>query len=123
MSCIMDGSGPLHGPQTGVNKGRTGRSHALERNFEKIAGERYNLAVIGGGIIGTGIARDAALRGSSIRMLALLDSGDIDYAFEYFSVTEQHNLRFLPLPPEIKLSVLEKADLYTQITCELDFHR
>jgi ABC-type molybdate transport system substrate-binding protein len=95
----------------------------LERNFEKIAGERYNLAVIGGGIIGTGIARDAALRGSSIRMLALLDSGDIDYAFEYFSVTEQHNLRFLPLPPEIKLSVLEKADLYTQITCELDFHR
>jgi molybdate/tungstate transport system substrate-binding protein len=63
------------------------------------------------------------LRGSSIRMLALLDSGDIDYAFEYFSVTEQHNLQFLPLPPEINLSVLDKAKFYEQVVCELDFHR
>ena len=64
-----------------------------------------------------------ALRGSSIRLLALLESGDIDYAFEYWSVAEQHQLNFLPLPPEINLSEVEYAGLYSEVRCELDFHR
>jgi molybdate/tungstate transport system substrate-binding protein len=63
------------------------------------------------------------LRGSSIRMLALLESGDIDYAFEYRSVAKQHNLNFLSLPLEIDLSSLEQSEFYEQVACELDFHR
>jgi glycerol-3-phosphate dehydrogenase len=35
----------------------------VKRDFNEIAGEVYDLAVIGGGIVGAGIARDATLRG------------------------------------------------------------
>jgi molybdate/tungstate transport system substrate-binding protein len=63
------------------------------------------------------------LRGSSIRMLALLESGDIDYAFEYRSVAEQHQLNFLSLPPEINLGSGEHLGMYKQVKCKLDFHR
>ncbi len=63
------------------------------------------------------------LRGSSIRMLALLDSGDIDYAFEYRSVVEQHELEFLELPPEINLGDLTYEEVYKKVVCKLDFHR
>lgn len=63
------------------------------------------------------------LRGSSIRLLALLESGDIDYAFEYRSVAEQHNLEFLELPPEINLGFAKYSAMYQQVKCRLDFHR
>lgn len=63
------------------------------------------------------------LRGSSIRMLALLESGDIDYAFEYRSVSEQHNLEFVGLPPEIDLGSVEYTGGYGNATVLLDFHR
>ena len=35
----------------------------MKRNFDSIAAETFDLIVVGGGIIGAGIARDAALRG------------------------------------------------------------
>lgn len=57
----------------------------------------------------------ATLRGNSVRLLALLDSGDIDYAFMYRSVAEQYGLRFLDLPPEINLG----SDSYKELTEEL----
>jgi molybdate/tungstate transport system substrate-binding protein len=63
------------------------------------------------------------LRGSSIRLLALLESGDTDYSFEYRSVAEQHNLNFLSLPPEIDLSTVEQTDAYGQVSCRMDFRR
>lgn len=63
------------------------------------------------------------LRGSSIRLLALLESGDIDYAFEYESVAIQHHLKFLQLPPEINLSKTVNAADYERVKCTLDFHR
>ncbi len=64
-----------------------------------------------------------SLRGSSIRLLALLESGDIDYSFEYRSVAEQHNLNYLSLPQEINLSAIERADVYRQVNCRMDFQR
>ncbi|MDD5288389.1 MAG: tungstate ABC transporter substrate-binding protein WtpA [Dehalococcoidales bacterium] len=63
------------------------------------------------------------LRGFSIQLLSLLESREIDYAFEYESVAKQHNLEFLPLPPQIDLSVEEYLDIYQQVRVSLDFKR
>jgi len=48
----------------------------LKRDLDAIARETFDLTVVGGGIIGTGIARDAALRG--IKTL-LLEKEDFSY--------------------------------------------
>ncbi len=37
------------------------------------------------------------LRGASIELIALLESGDLDYAFEYESVIRQHGLSMLDI--------------------------
>ena len=63
------------------------------------------------------------MRGSSVRLLALLQSGDLDYAFEYESVARQHGLEFLPLPPEIDLSDKTYQDNYERVRVSLDFQR
>ena len=34
------------------------------------------------------------MRGYSVQLLGLLDSGDLDYCFEYESVARQHGLEF-----------------------------
>ena len=63
------------------------------------------------------------VRGSSVRLLGLLESGDLDYAFEYESVSRQHGLEFLPLPPEINLSDETRAADYARVRVSLDFQR
>jgi molybdate/tungstate transport system substrate-binding protein len=65
----------------------------------------------------------ATLRSSSVRLLALLDSGDIDYAFMYRSVAEQYGLRFLDLPPEINLGSDGYSELTEGLKVILDFQR
>ena len=45
----------------------------MQRSPERLASKKFDLIVIGGGINGAGIARDAALRGLSV---ALVDKGD-----------------------------------------------
>src|SRR5271166_1134935 len=57
-------------------------------------GEKFDLAVIGGGINGAAIARDAAMRGLSV---ALLDKGDFAGATSSRSSKLIHGgLRYLP---------------------------
>ncbi|MBP8863850.1 MAG: tungstate ABC transporter substrate-binding protein WtpA [Anaerolineae bacterium] len=63
------------------------------------------------------------LRGASVQLLGLLESGDLDYAFEYQSVSRQRNLRFLSLPPEINLSDPAYAEAYRRVRVKLDFRR
>ena len=63
------------------------------------------------------------LRGASVQLIALLESGDLDYAFEYASVAEQHGLEFLELPPEINLGDAEHAGNYEQVKVSLAFQR
>jgi molybdate/tungstate transport system substrate-binding protein len=63
------------------------------------------------------------LRGFSVQLLALLESHQIDYAFEYESVALQHGLKFLPLPDEINLSEERMADEYKRVTVTLDYQR
>ena len=52
------------------------------------------------------------IRDKSVSLLGLLESGAIDYAFEYKSVAIQHNLFFLQLPDEINLGSLKFKDFY-----------
>jgi len=59
------------------------------------------------------------VRPKAVELIALLQSGDMDYAFEYRSVAVQHGLRFIELPDEINLSQVELADFYAQATVEV----
>jgi molybdate/tungstate transport system substrate-binding protein len=63
------------------------------------------------------------LRGSSIQLIALLQSGDVDYAFEYESVIRQHGLEMLPLPDALNLGVEGMEETYAQVQVNLDFRR
>ena len=59
------------------------------------------------------------VRPKSVELIALLESGDMDYAFEYRSVAVQHGLKFVELPDEINLSMVEQADFYSQAAVEI----
>jgi molybdate/tungstate transport system substrate-binding protein len=63
------------------------------------------------------------LRGGSIQLLALLEAGDVDYAFEYESVIHQHGLEMLALPDEINLGNSDLSETYSQVEVKLDFQR
>ncbi|MDD2666753.1 MAG: tungstate ABC transporter substrate-binding protein WtpA [Methanocellales archaeon] len=64
-----------------------------------------------------------SVRGGSLQLLALLDYAGIDYAFEYKSVAQQHDLRYLELPAQIDLSSPEYGDIYGKVTVMLGFQR
>lgn len=59
------------------------------------------------------------VRPKSVVLIAFLESGDMDYAWEYRSVAVQHGMKFVELPDEINLSMVEHADLYSQATVEI----
>ncbi len=59
------------------------------------------------------------VRPKSVELIALLESGDMDHAFEYRSVAVQHGLNFVELPEEINLSMVKHADLYSEAKVEL----
>jgi molybdate/tungstate transport system substrate-binding protein len=63
------------------------------------------------------------VRGASVQLIALLESGDLDYAFEYESVIQQHGLKMLSLPPEINLGEQNFETLYNRVQVNLDFQR
>ena len=54
--------------------------------------------------------RKLVIRDGSIFVLSHLEAGGIDYAFEYRSVAEGHDLRWVSLPPEIDLSSPDYAE-------------
>jgi molybdate/tungstate transport system substrate-binding protein len=63
------------------------------------------------------------LRGASIQLIALLESGDLDYAFEYESVIRQHGLPMLSLPEEENLGSAEHEADYARVQVALNFQR
>jgi molybdate/tungstate transport system substrate-binding protein len=63
------------------------------------------------------------VRGASIQLIALLESGDLDYAFEYESVIQQHGLKAMSLPAEVNLGEPEFEEFYKQVQVNLDFQR
>ena len=54
------------------------------------------------------------MRPKSEDLIALLESGDLDYAFEYSSVATQHKLNFVDLPLQIDLSSEQFRDYYAK---------
>lgn len=63
------------------------------------------------------------LRGASIQLVALLQSGDLDYAFEYESVIRQRGLDLLSLPDEVNLGSVGHEAAYGTVQVDLDFKR
>ncbi len=63
------------------------------------------------------------MRGSSVQLIPLLQSGDVDYIFEYESVVQQHGLNYLPLPDGLSLGDPAYADSYGKVAVKLDFRR
>ncbi|MGO0122591.1 tungstate ABC transporter substrate-binding protein WtpA [Desulfothermobacter acidiphilus] len=59
------------------------------------------------------------IRPKSVELLALLESGALDYAFEYKSVAEQHKLKYVSLPPQINLGDMKYADFYRQAEVQI----
>lgn len=55
------------------------------------------------------------VRPKSVELLALLEAGQIDYAFEYKSVAVQHNLNCVELPDEINLCNWTMRDYYASV--------
>jgi len=63
------------------------------------------------------------IRGASLQLIALLESGDLDYAFEYESVIRQHGLPYVALPAALNLGDPGQAENYGRVTVKLDFQR
>ena len=59
------------------------------------------------------------IRPKSVELVAFVEEGGLDYAFEYRSVAVQHNLAFVDLPLGIDLSSVEHADTYKKVKVEL----
>lgn len=59
------------------------------------------------------------VRPKEVDLLALLETGAIDYAFTYKSVALQHGLRRIELPDEINLGSPAFADAYPKVEVEV----
>jgi molybdate/tungstate transport system substrate-binding protein len=63
------------------------------------------------------------IRDGSIYVLSLLESSGIDYAFEYRSVAQGHDLSWIDLPAEVDLSSPDHAADYGNVSVILGFQR
>ena len=64
-------------------------------------------------------AEGAMMRPKSVDLIAFLESGDLDYVFEYSSIAAQHKLNYVALPPEINLASEEFRDFYATAEVEI----
>jgi molybdate/tungstate transport system substrate-binding protein len=74
-------------------------------------------------ILETSSGSSIVLRGASIQLVALLESGDLDCAFEYESVARQHGLEYVRLPAAIDLGDETLRDTYSTVRVKMDFRR
>lgn len=59
------------------------------------------------------------IRPKEIDLIALLESGAVDYIFQYKSVAVQHSMKYLELPDEINLSNPLFADNYRSVSLQV----
>lgn len=67
---------------------------------------------------------DKNVRPKSVELIAMLETGALDYAFEYESVAMQHvklnpDLKYIVFPDEVNLSSIEFKEFYSEATVEL----
>jgi molybdate/tungstate transport system substrate-binding protein len=74
-------------------------------------------------IVETKLGAHIILRGASMELIALLESGDLDYAFEYESVIRQHGLSLLGLPDVLNLGEEADQQIYNTVQVNEDFQR
>ncbi len=60
-----------------------------------------------------------AVRQKAIELVAMVESGAMDYAFEYKSVAVQHNLSYVELPKEINLMDPANEKEYATVSVQL----
>jgi molybdate/tungstate transport system substrate-binding protein len=60
------------------------------------------------------------MRPKEVDLVALLESGSIDYVFLYRSVAIQHKLKYITLPDEINLKNMSLAAQYATATAEIN---
>jgi molybdate/tungstate transport system substrate-binding protein len=54
------------------------------------------------------------IRPKSVELVSLLQTGNMDYAWEYLSVAAQHQLKYITLPDEINLGDYKYDNIYQQ---------
>jgi len=54
------------------------------------------------------------IRPKSVELVSLLQTGNMDYAWEYLSVATQHGLKYVLLPDEINLGNYQLDEFYSQ---------
>jgi molybdate/tungstate transport system substrate-binding protein len=59
------------------------------------------------------------VRPKSVELVSLLQTGNMDYAWEYLSVAVQHGLKYLLLPDEINLGNYKFDDFYAQASVKV----
>lgn len=59
------------------------------------------------------------IRPKSVELVALLQTGHMDYAWEYRSVAVQHELKFVELPDQINLGNYKYDNFYNQATVKV----
>lgn len=62
---------------------------------------------------------DKNIRPKETDLIALLQSGELDYAFEYRSIAQQRGLRFVELPPQINLADVQYQNFYATAKVEV----
>ncbi len=60
-----------------------------------------------------------SVRPHNIDLIALIESGELDYYFGYVSDARLGNLKFLELPPEINLADFARRKEYSQVSIEV----
>jgi molybdate/tungstate transport system substrate-binding protein len=62
---------------------------------------------------------EANVRPKSVELVSLLQTGDMDYAWEYRSVAVQHGLKYIVLDDHINLGSYQMDDYYKQAKVEV----
>ncbi len=61
------------------------------------------------------VSGNLVMRDKSVDLIALVESGSLDYAFEYKSVAVQHHLNYVTLPSQINLGNPQYSSFYSKV--------
>lgn len=64
--------------------------------------------------------KNTVIRPKEVDLLALLESGNIDYLFIYRSVAQQHKHNYIELPPQLHLGDPQHGDFYSSVNFFVD---